>query len=542
MGLVDRFSAQVKQLFARAQVEDAPPPLSTSVVTHDGIDEGVLEEFRERSTRFNSVFDQVPEVETAPAEYDENGNLTADATTELYEPAPDLYSDVFHSLHTYSEPEVRPSEEVLPSHELHRQVMQQFIHADGFNELRAYTRHDDVSAALATMEALDTINEHLTTTLREHAERAKQMQDAQDQMEGLAGDSAGIHGQVQAQGGQATQEQKDKLRENAQARYDARQRLEQLAQEQQQAPIGMAAQEAVNEAIDNAQRTTEAFNTLPGSQAGTHGMDLSPEEALAFAETIKNNPQIQRVLELLGRMERDMRFKRTNRIVGGHEEPIDITQGADLSLTLPTELAKINHPLLRLDFMRRYFEHGVLMHEMIGYAEAGKGPVVVCLDVSGSMGAGKLAWARATALSTISIAHREKRHAAAVDFDTRITGTWEFPHHQPISTGMVVEYAATGASGGTDITVALRKALEICDTQPNFKKADVLLITDGEDTFGQDDIELRSIFEQKGIRVHGVGIAIKRSTYLDEMCESWTPVEDLAGPSQATTHIAQAIT
>lgn len=540
MGLVDRFADHVKSLFGRSQ-ERTPHPLSNSVVQHDMIDEGVLGEFRDQSSRFNSVFDAVPEVEVEPAELDENGVEVKAAREELYEPAPDLYSDLFYAHHTYSEPEIKHSEDVLPSHDLHRQIMQQYVHADGFDKLRAMTRHDDVSSALATLDSIDTINEHLSSTLKEHAARAKQMQDAQDAMIDGEGGMAGIQQAVRDQGGQATQEQKDALKQAAQAKYDARKRLEQLAQQQKDQPVGMDVQQAVNDAIDNAQKTAEGYNSLPGTQQGA-AINMSPEQALKYAEEIKRNPQVRRVLDMLGRMERDMRYKRTNRVIGGREEPIDVMLGADLGLTLPAELMKLRHPLLRLDFMRRFNERSVLMYETVGFAEAGKGPIVVVVDVSSSMGGGKIEWARAASLSLVSIAHREKRHAACIDFNTVVTGTWEFPARTPIDTGRVLEVAGRGASGGTDITNGLRKAREIIDTQPNFKKADIVLVSDGEDRYGEDDAELKGYFGQKGVRVHGIGIMLARSNYLDEMCESWMPVEDLANASDATSHLATAIT
>lgn len=543
MSIVSRFNDHVKRLLGRAEVKDAPPPLSNSVVQHDMIDEGVLGEFRDRSDRFNSLFNNVPDVTVKDAEYDDAGNMKQQAEVRPYEPAPDLYSDLFYAHHTFSEPEIRPAEEVLPSHELHRQVMQQYVHADGFNDLRAMTRHDDITSALTTLTAKETIDEHLRTTLAEHAKRAEEMQQAQEAMMDLAGANQSLRDQIAQQGGVPTQEQKDNLRQNAQSKYDARKRLEQLAQEQQQAPLGLDAQAAVNEAIDNARQDAEMMSSMPGSQTGMAG-NMSPEEALQFAEEIKNNPQVHQVLAMLGRMERDMRYKRTNRVIGGREEPIDVMLGDDLGLTLPSELMRLRHPLLRLDFMRRYYEKSLVQYETVGYAEAGKGPIVVCIDISGSMGGGKIVWARAVALSLLSIAHREKRHCYFIDFNGAVVGEWNFPARTPIDTGQIISYAGKGASGGTNITAAALRAEQVIGEDTNFKTADIVVITDGDSSFGSDAADLKGRLMQRGVRRHGVLIGGGNSGYLASMCDEGdvTSVEDLAAENDATTALASNIT
>jgi uncharacterized protein with von Willebrand factor type A (vWA) domain len=249
-----------------------------------------------------------------------------------------------------------------------------------------------------------------------------------------------------------------------------------------------------------------------------------------------------KVAEMLGRILRDMRFKRARRITGGHEEVVDIEMGNDLERVLPAEKMKLMDPHLELDFMRRYFERSLLQYEFQGTAEAGYGPLIICRDESSSMSGQRNIWASAVSLALISIARKEKRDAAVVAYSSNSQQeVWSFPHAEPLDPDKVIDMASHFFSGGTDATPALREAVKITQSDITFTKADLVLISDGEDYYQEDDIRLQSELKARGVRMHGVMVGDVPSEYLTEMCETLVSAYDLAGSNEATDMLAEHI-
>lgn len=533
-------SQRVLDLFKRTK---KPTELSDSVVQHDRLDDGVLDDMRERALHFSRMLADSPEIDLSELTDDEGNPIElSDADIEKameYVAWSDLASDTFRALHTLDSPELKPMDEIKPSRELNRRILSQLTASEKFSAMRPETRHDEVASAFAAMSLADGLRDTLSTEMREFVVRAKKMgeqekqaQDAQKQLEDL-------RNQVREQGGEATPQQAQESKEASQQKNQAREELANEQAEQQQQGMSVAAMGAIDKALDEAQEATDAIGSLPGTEHGS-GEKLSPDQMIELAQKWKENPQLFDMAKMIGRMQRDLRYRRTNRIVGGREEIIDVKLGNDLSLLLPHEKVKLRHPLLRRDFMRRFFEESLVQYETRGYAEAGRGPIIVCIDGSGSMGGMPNVWARSLAVSFIAIAKREKRDAAAVEFSVG-TRRWDFMANEPTDPVKIIDFASHMFGGGTDITRGVESAKELIDMVPKFKTADIVLLTDGQDHFQDDDIELRDELRAMGVRLHGVAIGMRSNHYLEEMCEDTVPAWDLAGTNEATTHLAEAI-
>ncbi len=62
-----------------------------------------------------------------------------------------------------------------------------------------------------------------------------------------------------------------------------------------------------------------------------------------------------------------------------------VTLGNDIERLLPMELGLYTHPITKNDFLRRFVEGQTMMYEQKGQEVLGKGPIILCLDQSGSM-------------------------------------------------------------------------------------------------------------------------------------------------------------
>jgi uncharacterized protein with von Willebrand factor type A (vWA) domain len=583
------WKAKIAGLLSRAK---RSPELSSSVVKRDKFDDGVLDDMLERAKLFRDTRFTQPEVDLDNL-YDEDGNpivLTDKQRerAEQYVAWEDLYDDVFRTLHTYHEPELLPADQVKPSRELNRRIIQQMTANDAFQRLRPDTRHSAIEAAFTTIAMADNLSTTLNTELQEFVVRAKEMSELEEQLppggggEGTGGTGTGPgvpggggkgqqppifdpknpppgqgdpsqqppgpdQGNGGGGGGDPTNQQGQphgQGPDHGNLDEIAQQIADKAAQQQQQG-LGTGVMKAIENALNEGQEAADAIANLPGYGEGSENR-MNPDQMIELAKRYRESPVLRNVSRMVGRMQRDMRQKRAKRVVGGNEEIVDVTVGNDLTKLLPHELGKLTHPLMKLDFQRRYHERELLEYETEGTESAGRGPVVICIDGSGSMGGMRNEWARSVALALITIARKEKRDAAAIEFSSAGSiRKWDFLKKQQVDPDHVLDFVTHFFGGGTQIVEGMTVAQQFINERPEFRKADIVLITDGGDYWneGRDDV-MRDELQAKGVRIHGVSIGFdgQSNDYLKRMCDSVVSAYDLAGSNEATTHLAQAIT
>jgi hypothetical protein len=195
---------------------------------------------------------------------------------------------------------------------------------------------------------------------------------------------------------------------------------------------------------------------LPGTGTSDGGHGEHPA-VRPLAARLKDDHRLRRIAALAGRFKRIAANKRRQRVNHGADEIADIEQGADLARTLPAELAKLSHRLLRLDFMRSLLERQVLQYRLSGNAALGKGPLVVLLDKSGSMDGPRDVWATAVALALLDHAQRERRTYALLGFDSQV----KFEPVVKPDDALPEEGLFVSCGGGTEIGAAVARGLEI---------------------------------------------------------------------------------
>jgi uncharacterized protein with von Willebrand factor type A (vWA) domain len=526
---------RVSGLFSGSRAA-AIPKLSSLTVEHEPLDEFIFDDMREHSKRFSQALTKPVEIERE----DENGNVS----TNAYEQAFDLREDIFIAHHVGTD-DVRMMDrsEVKPSSLLHSELMQHFtVHPD-FLATRPMTRNDEVGATLATMAAQDTLDEELRTSLKDLAEASQDAQTEEEKIRQASEELERLRQMVRdakANGLPIDPALVEQIKALVAQRQEAGKVLETIVENKLGTP-GPAVGEAIGAAAANAKELTEVYVSLPGVGIGA-GQHVQPKQAIELAYKWRNAPNLKRMAELMGRMERDFRYKRSHRVVGGMDEIVGVEVGNDIRRLLPLEFVNLNHPALKMKFYRDFAAKQLLQYEMIGHAEAGKGPVIVTIDASGSMSGTPNEWARAVVLALTSIAHREKRPVYVIEFSSHVTGEWFFPHKGGIDPEVATDFATSFNGGGTDNTMALIRAKEIFDTHPDFKQADLLVITDGSDYLEEKDLELKRYFNERGVRIQGVVIGMDRTPYTDAVCDDSVPVYDLTGANGATDRIVQGLT
>jgi len=167
----------------------------------------------------------------------------------------------------------------------------------------------------------------------------------------------------------------------------------------------------------------------------------------------------------------------------GQSEVYDIERGAELARLIPAELIAVHHPVLYRDFKRRLLEGEILQYQLRKDEEKGKGPMVVCLDLSSSMQGDKELWGKAVTLTLMDLARRRRRLFRAVLFSSgegslKVLDLNRERRYEP-ELAKVLELAEYFPGGGTEFERPIDAAVELLGDK-KLRRGDIVIITDGE--------------------------------------------------------------
>jgi uncharacterized protein with von Willebrand factor type A (vWA) domain len=378
-----------------------------------------------------------------------------------------LVQDVFGSLY-----KLNPKVGETPNQNL-KPLVENLLSMPEYRELCNSTRLDDISSAIGTMQLAPALLEQL-------AEIEKQKEE-----------------------GQSTQQFIDQMSDAQKAgmRQQIRGAIEQAQQDADKLEDGLAGWGVAKGDLQN-YPTAKKFE---------------------LADTLLRSNKLQRVTDLMGRMRNLLKGLDAVKYSHGADEIVDITTGNDLAHLLPTEFLKLQTtPML---FFKDYMEHNLLQYNLKGVEPQGKGPIIVCLDVSMSMqenmgGATREEWAKAMSLALIALAEKQKRAFALVTFEGRVVSSENFGTTK-LSLEQKMKIAAIAAKGGgTDFLCALVRAFEIRLESPEMKPADIVFITDGEYQFKNEENlkEVLRVKKELDVRVFGIAVG-EQSRTLDSFCD-----------------------
>jgi len=224
---------------------------------------------------------------------------------------------------------------------------------------------------------------------------------------------------------------------------------------------------------------------------------------------------MRRICELAGRLERIAAAKAKSEVRPGVGEIHGIDLGADLSRLLPSELVALRHPRLRLHLLSRVLQRRALTYGMTGREPLSRGPVLVLLDESGSMrSGGKDIWAKAVCLALLSTATKQKRDWHLVSFNGAIVRETTIPVRQA-SVDLIQRALDQRCHGGTNFDAPVLRAVEVIGTAKSMKRADVVIITDGESHLEPNTIEAATALTRtEGVSWFCVGVGPDADTEL----------------------------
>lgn len=371
------------------------------------------------------------------------------------EPWKALLKDVWAGFYKAS-PELNQEANIDPLYKANRPFIEKFLEDPATAETRIHTMLDDLAAGIATIEAAGKLNEELKNRpeLKQALDGCKKAQKQQQQ-----GDEEGA----------------------AKTMQQVQRSLQGAATEVRQ--VMRAAAKAGKQKVDDMEET------LSGWGLETADLKTVPlGDRLKLVDRIIRDKRLKQVADLVGRFRNLARAKQKDKVKKDRDEIHSIKTGNDLEHVLPQELAALRHPVLKLDFYRKYTEKALLQYDLKTREPKGRGPIIACIDISGSMEGQPLDWAIATALALVDTAARQKRRSKVIFFDTEVKKEVEFAAGER-DIHKIMEIASVGSAGGTDYKPALIEARENIE-KINYKSADVVMVTDGlclvDDTFLQE--------------------------------------------------------
>jgi len=172
------------------------------------------------------------------------------------------------------------------------------------------------------------------------------------------------------------------------------------------------------------------------------------------------------------------------------EEIIGVHLARDIEHVLPQELALLADNEASILFDMKYVEGRLMCFDMEGFQQKELiieediltkvddkeklGPIIICVDTSGSMQGSPETIAKAITLFMATRVIKQNRHCFLINFSTKIE-TLDLSGHMGIS--KVIGFLQRSFYGGTDMSPALNYALELMEKE-EYEKADLLMISD----------------------------------------------------------------
>ena len=111
----------------------------------------------------------------------------------------------------------------------------------------------------------------------------------------------------------------------------------------------------------------------------------SPHEQMALLDKLRNSSKLKKIAQLAGKFRRLAQLHRREKVKEGTDETYSVKQGSDVARLVPSEMLRMLTPVTRKQFLLDLMEGKTVIYQVQGKQKKGKGPVIICIDSSGSM-------------------------------------------------------------------------------------------------------------------------------------------------------------
>lgn len=232
--------------------------------------------------------------------------------------------------------------------------------------------------------------------------------------------------------------------------------------------------------LENVERESLGWG-FGGNGKGTFSKD-SFYLVQKYSKILEKSQKLSELAEKIGRHSKT----KSDRIKADGNKPSvsydGIYNSDNIRTILPSELALSTDPRTRTEFLRRLADRQVLCYKPAPDKSAAdgndkdKGPVIICLDTSGSMHGLPEAISKAMTLGIVKIAAKEKRKVLIISFSVTFETFVINKIEKTSEMSKFIDFLSSSFHGGTDIASAIDHALSL--TKGGLASADVLIISD----------------------------------------------------------------
>lgn len=223
-----------------------------------------------------------------------------------------------------------------------------------------------------------------------------------------------------------------------------------------------------------------------------------------FAKLLEHDESLKELADLLGKQTRaQISYEKELRdkvVIKSSWQPKHAYKGEinglrysnDISAVLPSELSLMNNPAAKKLFQLKFAQKQLLSYDYQRMEEEQeeskekeettiekkepKGPIIICVDTSGSMHGTPENIAKTITFALSKIAIEEERKCYLISFSTSIE-TLDLTDFSANPIGRLVQFLRMSFHGETDATPALKHAVKML-SENEWKNADVLMISD----------------------------------------------------------------
>ncbi len=319
--------------------------------------------------------------------------------------------------------------------------------------------------------------------------------------------------------------------------------------------------ESMLKLLQQLQPLLEELGLDPGLLVDLSSGQLSAQDLAQFqkwASYLANDKGLHALCDLLGKIRQIDLSEKIERVkinhtldlylpdINSREEIVGIRLGRDLEHVLPSEKALLADDETALLFDLKFVESRLMSFDMAGMQtqhlhvereeerqvneEEKRGPMILCVDTSGSMSGAPETIAKAMTLFLATKAREKQRPCYLINFSTGIetlelSGKWGL--------ASIIDFLKMSFHGGTDAAPALGHALKTMAAE-TYQKADLLIISD----FIMADLPpatLANIEKQRGEGNRFYSLVVG-SAYMVQRLKSLFDHEWVYNPTTSTVH------
>ena len=470
-----------------------------------------------------------------------------------------LHQDIFLSLYKYKA-KVLPETEMHISTRMNRGIIGNLINTPEYISLRQTCRMDQFNAALGT----EIIGREAIEILREAIENIKDLEKKKEAMDRLIEEEEKMDELMEEIGD--IDELLEDAKRSGNGAYAAQLEQERQAKEEAVAKLKAMANkiaEECDELIDDDEIASE-ISTVMGKTLDSTSQEVKEVSDLCEAwglgtgdachvafqnkkdaiERIRRSSKLNKLTDLVGRFKESAITEQKKKAKHGAVEIKSVTVGDKIQDTLPSDRMNLVHESTKKDFYRRMTEKQLLTYSKEAHKQKNKGPIIVCVDTSGSMNGDQETWSKALSVGILEVAQMQKRDFACIIYSSHADDPIVIKKDE-IAPQRIIDCAERFHGGGTNFEAPLNKALDLIKDS-TFKDADIVFITDGDcyvsDSFSR---KFNQIKQEKDFKTMGVLVNMGRGhvsdSSLKEFCDSITLVSDIADLKDSNSNVNKSI-